>query len=702
MIIQKLILKDYKKFKEKTIEFGKGVNVIIGDNEVGKSTISQGLLDAMYSDPTTQSTKVLRQIQAWKSNVLPRLELEFEHEGSNFVLIKDFNTKEASLLNTDSKKKVSTIDEVNNVIGTITGLPSRVVYKNTAFISHLDVSKIEDDRDFMNALQNVANESQEDVNIQNVINNLSIEVKKLKLGMERHSDNPGPIRFAENEIKMLETEISTKAVIVQKVNESAKAGTSAVVKLKEVKERIDEITETLSNYNKYEKAKGRIDELDSQIKEIESKIVSYNELEAKKERIVADMSVYSQFKNQDSDKASAEISRFLEIRKMASAELNRMAAMDTKAEVTDIKALNKLWLFIPPIFVSVLLYFILNNILISLIFGVLLESIIFTLAFIRSNTGGKVVKKEIEIIKQNQDQWKFRIQGATSDLQAILDKFQCEDVSSFYTTKARFNLLNESAQQVDSEIRGLLSNTSIIEIKKKQIDLFTEKKQLETTEFNDKVKFGKITPQEYLMYERELDRSEMEEKKLEAELTTSKVRIGDSEIDSDYIVRLEEKLENTRQSLAFWKSKADVYELTQETIKQALKETAKTSSLIIEQAVSKDLPRITNGRYGNIKVDENFNVMVFSKEKEEYLDPVANFSTGTIDQIYFLLRIGFLKALVKNKMVPIICDDTFVTFDEDRRRGLKEVVKDLSDEFQFLLFTTDREYDEWGMVCKID
>jgi uncharacterized protein YhaN len=262
-------------------------------------------------------------------------------------------------------------------------------------------------------------------------------------------------------------------------------------------------------------------------------------------------------------------------------------------------------------------------------------------------------------------------------------------------------MVTENIRQIDSQISGLLLNGSINEIKQKQIDLLQEKKEIEVNTLTEKVKKSRISSHEYLSFSRELDKLYIRQRELETKLTTAKVRVSDSEVDTDYIVKLEEELENYNENLKYWNKKEQIYKLTYDNIKEALKETAKTASSIVESEIEKDLNSLTSGRYEKVRMEDDLSLKVFSKEKESWINPVGELSSGTIDQIFLLTKLGFLKAITKGRGVPIICDDPFVTFDENRRGKLKNIVQELSEKYQVILFTLDDEYGDWGSLYKI-
>lgn len=93
------------------------------------------------------------------------------------------------------------------------------------------------------------------------------------------------------------------------------------------------------------------------------------------------------------------------------------------------------------------------------------------------------------------------------------------------------------------------------------------------------------------------------------------------------------------------------------------------------------LPHFTKGHYSNIKIDENLNVGVFSKEKNDFMD-FDEISSGTQRQIMLALRIAMSEELAKqndNDQQFIILDEPFAFFDLERTIATLEKLPHVSD-----------------------
>ena len=106
-----------------------------------------------------------------------------------------------------------------------------------------------------------------------------------------------------------------------------------------------------------------------------------------------------------------------------------------------------------------------------------------------------------------------------------------------------------------------------------------------------------------------------------------------------------------------------------------------------------DVERITNGRYRRIPVDDRtLDIRVFAPEKGDWVE-VGQLSQGTVDQIYLAARLGLVRLVTGDRRPPLIFDDPFVTFDDDRAVRALDLLHDLARDFQVIYLTCSDRYD---------
>ena len=82
--------------------------------------------------------------------------------------------------------------------------------------------------------------------------------------------------------------------------------------------------------------------------------------------------------------------------------------------------------------------------------------------------------------------------------------------------------------------------------------------------------------------------------------------------------------------------------------------------------------------------------MVVENNRGEYVE-AYKLSTGTIDQLYLALRLSMIDDLSKERL-PIILDESFAYFDNERLENVLRYLKEELHDHQTLIFTcTDRE-----------
>lgn len=104
----------------------------------------------------------------------------------------------------------------------------------------------------------------------------------------------------------------------------------------------------------------------------------------------------------------------------------------------------------------------------------------------------------------------------------------------------------------------------------------------------------------------------------------------------------------------------------------------------LNKTASDMIREITGGVYDSMSVDENLNVFMNTPAK---LVPIAQVSSGTMDQIYLALRLAAARLIQSGQdALPLVFDDSFVLYDDER---LRCALKWLSQAYggQIIIFT---------------
>lgn len=140
MKIQKLILKHFGKFTDKTIHFSDGINILYGENESGKSTIHTFMKSMLFGLERGRGRASLNdtftQYEPWENPNYYSGMLEFESGGKHFLLNRNFDkySKMAKLLCEDDGEELSVED--GDLEAVLEGL-TESVFENTVSIGQL-------------------------------------------------------------------------------------------------------------------------------------------------------------------------------------------------------------------------------------------------------------------------------------------------------------------------------------------------------------------------------------------------------------------------------------------------------------------------------------------------------------------------------------------------------------------------------------
>jgi uncharacterized protein YhaN len=171
-------------------------------------------------------------------------------------------------------------------------------------------------------------------------------------------------------------------------------------------------------------------------------------------------------------------------------------------------------------------------------------------------------------------------------------------------------------------------------------------------------------------------------------------RVMANDVDAEVVAADAEALETAQETLAAAERRLRIYEDVLATINSAESATMKKAARYLEQRMARDIERITGGRYRRLKVDEQtLTFSVYSPETDGWLD-VRRLSQGTLDQLYLCARLGIVRQVTQPANPPLVLDDPFITFDDDRAKRALALLKEIAREYQVIYLTTSDRYDK--------
>lgn len=173
----------------------------------------------------------------------------------------------------------------------------------------------------------------------------------------------------------------------------------------------------------------------------------------------------------------------------------------------------------------------------------------------------------------------------------------------------------------------------------------------------------------------------------------AKGRVSQNIVDAEQVAALAERLASRQEDLAALERRLRIYQQTLDAITLAEAATMQKAARFLERRMGDDVSRITGGRYDRVRVDEaDLDISVWSPEREAWIGP-RDLSKGTADQLYLAARLGLVRQVTQDRRPPLIFDDPFVTFDDERALRAMEVLRELAVDHQVLYLTCSDRYD---------
>ena len=172
--------------------------------------------------------------------------------------------------------------------------------------------------------------------------------------------------------------------------------------------------------------------------------------------------------------------------------------------------------------------------------------------------------------------------------------------------------------------------------------------------------------------------------RLKWELERNALELGDKRVRYSNLKEDLEELDGISDEERILNAQAEARQLAIDKIQELSGEMQKKLRGKLNDRVSEIMEFITEGKYTRLNVEEGLNISLLSEGRKV---DIARVSQGTAEQVYFALRMAASEVLLEEEL-PVILDDTFVSYDEERLESVLEWLAKSGK--QVLLFTCQK------------
>ena len=634
MKINKIKINSYGKLKNKEINLESNLNIIYGKNESGKSTLLKFILNIFYGASRNKKGRDISDFEKYKpwdsEEYSGKLTYELDNR-NKYEIYREFNKKNPNIFN---EKGEDIVKEFN-------------IDKNKGSEFFYEQTQISED---MFLATSVA--MQQEVKIGK--NEQNILIQKISNLLETGEDNISYKKAVDKLNKMQLDKIGTERSREKPINIIKKDIYNIEEKINELKKyeniqyEIEDEKNSLKNNLKEKKIKN---ELLKEIKINNEKNNLENEKIKIKEKIV----------EENKNKINIIKNNLEKINNKIIEEKNYQNNIDGKYEKNKLnKKLNLFFILLIIINILWILFIpkLIENKIIRYIFLLTVPTFLIFYIFSKNK-----LNKKIKILEKNNKNNFEKINNEKNNL---------ENEINIYKNNIE-QLLNEINKiKSDNNFKSDLEKNNLIKKYEKNID----KNEIDYLLKKDNINY------DINLLENEISNLKIEINKLE-------LRKENIEPELENLSSMEEELYSLNEQYSNLRKTNDSIELAKKLLSRAYDNMKNSVSPVFTKKLSSNIETITKGKYCKLTFNDEQGLIV-ELENGNYI-PAERLSIGTIDQLYLSLRLAMLDE-ISNEKVPIILDEAFAYYDNER---LKNILLYLLEEFndrQIIIFTcTDRE-----------
>ncbi len=688
MKLMELFVQGFGQFgTQRTINFKDGVNIIIGPNESGKSTLHNAILASLFAPSKAE----LDSCYSWSNPDVCKVKLTYQtSNGEVYRILRDLKSKKVLIEKQDGAdftEVTRSEKEAKKIISDHVGFPEKRVFENTVCVTQGEMAALKEKTAIKQIKDIISNliTGTEDTSANKAIEILDKKIKEIDGGPRSNGlldeinseikDNNSSLEEAKRkEISALDLKEKQKTIeekIVSKVSylkkyESIKIKYDAIKKLQDENSNKKEVLQNLMNNIQ------KVKDINKEIEGIEEELEKFSGYEKISNETISDIKSLENKKNE----LQTEMITIKEKLNKEQDALNR-----SKPKIS----CNFLYSGIIILLISLLGFFLVNSLF---IIGILIGIILIVFHTIKSKSSNVIaIQTRIEQFGSDLHEKESSIENLSKQIESYYITLPSRNPKELSEKLDIYIRKGQKRTNLESQKEVLLGNNKLDELEKKKDSFLIEmgKNDTRLEELGDL----NLSAEEQIQLQKLSGlKNEIDELKQQKQNIIGKLSTMDIEKSS---IELEEGIEYKKEQVNRLQERSKALKIARELLQEVSTEIQKQMAPELEDKANNILNEITSNKYSEIYIDHNFDIRVMSPEKKEIIKP-DYLSSGAKDQLYFALRVATSDALSKSVNPPLILDEPFGSFDSGRRELTISLLKKLSKTCQIILMTHDDYY----------
>jgi len=697
MIINRLRLANFRRHRALDVVLGPGLNVVRGANEAGKSTVQRAIELGLFRRPTFSGAE-LDDTRPWQDPTAePVIDLEFSEDGRAGTLHKVFAAGKGTVTLTMGEETFNDPATVEQHVIALTGIPSEKFFRASASVHHQELTGLAQDE---NTLRDRLGQSMSGAD-----RGTHAARRKLEEAIRRYrtegAKNPGYLKVMRADVERLRDQVRRGEMALAQLEADRRALADARAARTQLDGRLDEQREGAA---KAERAAA----LNAKVTDSARRYALYKRAAELREEIGRLEASHPTAVALPALRSTVEHLRKLEFHL---SEMRAEMAAEPDLSGYDVSIPNPRWRPWALIGIAALLT----------AGGAAVGGLMIDMAAAGLGAGGALLvvallcfliaarqrMRQTDIRLQNElreAEIARRLSGRTDIAERVrqADQERVQALSSLGlsnlgTAETALAAETEHISKIGSrraEYRGLMGDDPTDE----DVAELRDKAAAEGEEARHALAgMGDMgrEPERFLNgFQLAIQRLTPEREATFTAEAQAEARVNANEVDAEGVAADAEALAAADETLATAERRLRIYEDVLATLNNAERGTMKKAARFLEGRMARDIERITGGRYRRLRVDEaTLTFSVHSPETGGWID-VRRLSQGTLDALYLCARLGIVRQVTAPAAPPLVLDDPFVTFDNERATRALTLLKDIARDLQVILLTTSDRYDK--------